>query len=217
MPLSPEQLAALRQEYSQRDLTRADLHPDPIEQFRAWLQEATEQEVLEPNAMALATVDGEGQPWTRTVLLKSVDARGFTFFTNYEGAKARQMEANPRVALTFWWGPLERQVNVTGTISRTSREEAERYFHSRPESSQLGAWASAQSAVVENREQLERQYAEVQSRFSEGQIPLPPFWGGYVVTPQTVEFWQGQRSRLHHRLRYTRAADGSWKIERLSP
>lgn len=217
MPLTPAQLAALRQEYSLKSLHREDLHPDPIEQFRAWLIEASEKEVLEPNAMTLATVDPEGQPWTRTVLLKGVDARGFTFFTNYEGAKGQHMAANPRVGLTFWWGPLERQVNITGTISRASREEAELYFHSRPETSQLGAWASAQSTVVEGREELERKFAEARSRFPEGQIPLPPFWGGYVVAPQTIEFWQGQRSRLHDRLRYTREANGSWKIERLSP
>src|SRR5690606_34843362 len=148
--------------------------------------------------------------------LKGVDERGFIFFTNYEGAKGRQMEANPRVALTFWWGPLERQVNISGTISLTSREESAAYFRSRPESSQLGAWASAQSTVVESREVLEEKFAEARSRFPEGEIPLPPFWGGYVVAPETVEFWQGQRSRLHDRLRYTRA-DGGWKIERLSP
>ncbi len=218
MPLSPDQLSALRQEYSSRSLHREDLSADPLEQFRVWLHEATERELLEPNAMILATVDGEGQPWTRTVLLKGLDERGFTFFTNYDGAKARQAEAHPQVALTFWWGALERQVNVTGTISRTSREESEAYFHSRPESSRHGAWASAQSSVVVNREQLERQFADARQRFPEGsEIPLPPFWGGYVVAPRTIEFWQGQRSRLHDRLRYTRTVEGSWTIERLSP
>jgi pyridoxamine 5'-phosphate oxidase len=217
MSLSPAQLAALRQEYSLRSLHRADLLADATEQFRAWLHEAHEKDLLEPNAMTLGTVDAEGQPWTRTVLLKGVDERGFVFFTNYEGAKGRHMAANPRVALTFWWGGLERQVNITGTISRTSREESESYFHSRPESSQLGAWASAQSTVVESRETLEQRFAEARSRFDEGEIPLPDFWGGYIVAPLTVEFWQGQRSRLHDRLRYTRAGTNGWTIERLSP
>ncbi len=215
--LSPAELAALRQDYSQRGLRRGELDADPIRQFNAWLAEATAQQLLEPNAMTLATVDAEGQPWSRTVLLKICDGRGFTFFTNYAGAKARQLTGNPRAALTFWWGALERQVNVTGTVTKVSREESEAYFHLRPASSQLGAWASAQSEVVANREQLERQFAEALAKYGETDIPLPPHWGGYRVAPQTIEFWQGRRSRLHDRLRYARQGDGAWRIERLSP
>jgi pyridoxamine 5'-phosphate oxidase len=215
--LTPLQLAALRQEYSERGLRRSDLDPDPVVQFNRWLGEAFAKELLEPNAMTLATVDAAGQPWSRTVLLKRCDERGFTFFTNYEGAKGRQLAANPRAALTFWWGALERQINVTGSITKTSREESEAYFHSRPTASQLGAWASEQSAIVSGRELLEKRFAEALEKFGESGVPLPPFWGGYRLRPETIEFWQGRRSRLHDRLRYTRQSDDAWTIERLSP
>ena len=215
--LTPAELAALRRDYAQRGLRRAELDPDPVAQFNAWLAEAHAQQIIEPNAMTLATVDAAGQPWTRTVLLKICDARGFTFFTNYEGAKARHLAANPRASLTFWWGALERQVNVTGTVEKTSREESDAYFHSRPASSQLGAWASAQSEVVAGRAQLEAQFAAAREKYGETEIPLPPHWGGYRLAPQTIEFWQGRRSRLHDRLRYSRQPGGAWKIERLAP
>jgi len=215
--LSPAELAALRQDYAQRGLRRSDLDSDPIKQFNAWLAEAVDHQLLEPNAMIVSSVDAAGQPWSRTILLKMCDERGFTFFTNYDGAKGRHFVANPRVALTFWWNALERQVNITGVVAKTSREEAEAYFHSRPESSQIGAWASAQSEVIADRAQLEQQFAKAQANYGAGEIPLPPHWGGYCVTPHTIEFWQGRRSRLHDRLRYTRQADGVWKIERLSP
>jgi pyridoxamine 5'-phosphate oxidase len=215
--LSPADLAALRLDYSQRGLRRSDLDPSPIKQFNLWLAEAVERQLLEPNAMTVASVDDEGQPWTRTILLKICDERGFTFFTNYDGAKGRHFAGNPRVAMTFWWGALERQVNITGVLEKTSAEESEAYFHSRPESSQIGAWASAQSEVIAHREQLEQQFSETLEKYAGGVIPLPPHWGGYRVTPRTIEFWQGRRSRLHDRLRYTRQADGTWKIERLSP
>jgi len=215
--LTSAELAALRQDYSQRGLHREELDPDPIGQFNAWLAEAHALQILEPNGMTLATVDAGGQPWTRTVLLKFCDARGFTFFTNFEGAKARQLAGNARAALTFWWGALERQVNVTGVVVKTSQEESDAYFHSRPVSSQIGAWASAQSEVVADREQLERQFAAVLEKYGGTEIPLPPHWGGYQLAPQTIEFWQGRRSRLHDRFRYARQPDGAWKIERLSP
>lgn len=215
--LTPEALAALRRDYSQRGLRRSELDPDPFTQFNLWLKEAHAQQLVEPNGMTLSTVDPGGQPWSRTVLLKICDARGFAFFTNYEAAKGRQLAANPRAALTFWWGALERQVNIAGTVSKVSREESEAYFHSRPIGSQLGAWASQQSAVVASREHLEQQFARTQERFGQEPIPLPPHWGGYRLVPHSIEFWQGRRNRLHDRFRYTLQQDRSWLIERLSP
>jgi pyridoxamine 5'-phosphate oxidase len=217
MPLTSEQLAALRLDYAARGLSRDDLDADPIAQFNHWLGEAIQQELVEPNAMILATVDDSGQPWTRTVLLKVCDQRGFAFFTNYESKKGRQLANNPRAALTIWWGALARQVNITGNVSKTSTEESRSYFQSRPVASQLGAWASRQSEVLANRAELERGFEEAKAKFGEASVPLPPHWGGYVVAPQFIEFWQGRRSRLHDRFRYARQADNSWKIDRLSP
>lgn len=216
MSLSPPDLAALRREYSLKGLHEKELVGDPIGQFSRWLIEAHTSEILEPNAVIVATVDDSGQPWTRTVLLKVCDARGFTFFTNYDGAKARQIAHEGRVAMTFLWTALERQVNVTGTATKTSREESAEYWKSRPRKSQLGAWASHQSQVLEDRAQLERQHAKAEARFAGSEVPLPPEWGGYTVKPDTVEFWQGAASRLHDRLRYLRVGDG-WKVARLSP
>ena len=215
--LDAAQLAALRQEYSERGLRRAELDPDPVAQFNRWLADAVRERIPEPNAVTLSTVDADGQPWSRTVLLKVCDARGFAFFTNYESAKGRQIAANPRAALTFLWVSLERQVNVAGTLTQTSREESEQYFQTRPPDSRLGAWASQQSSVIAGRAQLEKQFDEARAKFGETEIPLPPHWGGYTLTPHTIEFWQGRRSRLHDRFRYTRGRDGAWKIERLSP
>ncbi len=215
--LTPEQLAALREDYSQRGLRRSELDPDPIVQFNTWLADALRQQVPEPNAMVLGTVDPAGQPWSRTVLLKICDSNGFAFFTNYESAKAQQIAANSRAALTFLWLPLERQVNITGTITKTSPKVSEDYFHTRPANSRLGAWASVQSALIADRAELERQFEATRAKYADEKIPLPPHWGGYVLAPKTIEFWQGRRSRLHDRLRYSRLPDGAWKIERLSP
>jgi len=218
MPLSPTELAALRQDYSERGLRRGELDADPIVQFNRWLHEAAEKQLVEPNAMVLSTVDDAGQPWSRTVLLKICDPRGFVFFTNYAGAKGHHLDANPRAALTFWWGALERQVNISGTVTKVSREESDAYFHARPVTSQLGAWASEQSSVVTGREFLEERFRAAAEKFEGVEVPLPDFWGGYLLRPATIEFWQGRRSRLHDRLRYTRQADdGLWLVERLSP
>jgi pyridoxamine 5'-phosphate oxidase len=215
--MTPLPLADLRRDYTARGLYRADLAADPISQFREWMGVAQANGLPEPNAMTIATVDEQGQPWTRTVLLKACDERGFTFFTNYDGSKGRHLEREPRAALTFWWAALERQVNVTGSVVRTSREESEAYFQSRPVASRLGAWASRQSEVVSGRSQLEQQLEEARARFGEQEVTTPPFWGGFTLRPQTVEFWQGRTSRLHDRLRYVRNGEGGWSIERLSP
>ncbi|MGV3756554.1 MAG: pyridoxamine 5'-phosphate oxidase [Verrucomicrobiota bacterium] len=212
MPISD-----LRREYSLGSLRRKDLLPDPIGQFRAWFDAATAAGILEPNAMTLSTVTSEGKPSARIVLLKAVDARGFSFFTNYESRKGRELAANPHAALTFLWKEMERQVRVEGTVTKVSAEESEAYFHSRPRNSRLGAWGSNQSEVIANREVLEKNMAEFQARYPGENVPLPPNWGGYMVKPESVEFWQGQRSRLHDRLVYRRQADGSWLVERLAP
>ena len=217
MPLTPAELAALRQDYAQRGLRRVELDPDPIRQFQTWLDATLAHDLSEPNAMILATVDAAGQPWSRTVLLKICDARGFTFFTNYDGAKARHLAHEPRAALTFLWTPLERQIHITGSVEKTAPAESDAYFQSRPVASRLSAWASPQSEVLENRDLLERRFAEARARFGEENIPRPENWGGYRLTPQTIEFWQGRRSRLHDRFRYTRTAGSDWKIERLAP
>jgi pyridoxamine 5'-phosphate oxidase len=217
MPLTPLELARLREDYAQRGLRRSELDADPFRQFEAWLGEAFAQGVLEPNAMTLSTVDSAGQPWARAVLLKVCDASGFTFFTSYTGAKARHLAREPRCALTFWWGALERQVNIAGTAAKTSPEESDRYFALRPLEARLGAWASSQSEVLPGRAALEASYEQARVRFSDGEVPRPEQWGGYRVVPATIEFWQGRRSRLHDRFRYTRGPEGGWMIERLAP
>lgn len=197
-------------------LDAADLDPDPFKQFDTWFQQALGAGLTEPTAMTLATASRDGRPSARTVLLKGFDPRGFIFYTNHGSRKARELEENPHAALVLHWAPLERQVCITGTVSRASRDEAEAYFRTRPRASQLGAWASRQSEVVESREELERQMAELEARFRDREVPLPPFWGGFRLAPQTLEFWQGRAGRLHDRLRYRRDG-GRWVIERLSP
>ena len=209
-------IANLREEYGLRGLLESELDPDPLRQFQKWLEEALAQNLLEPNAMTLATVDVTGQPWSRTVLLKGCDARGFSFYTNYEGAKGRHLAHEPRCALTFRWGELERQVNVTGRVEKVSRAETDEYFQKRPLASKLGAWASRQSDVLADRAALEKSFEEAKTRFGENP-PAPEHWGGYVVRPATIEFWQGRQSRLHDRLRYTRLPGDTWKIQRLAP
>jgi pyridoxamine 5'-phosphate oxidase len=214
---SPLDLAALRHDYEAHGLRRADLDPDPIKQFEKWFGEAAAADIRDVNAMSLATATEDGIPFVRIVLLKAVSERGFVFFTNYQSDKGKQIEENPRAALNIFWAQLERQIRISGPVEKTSREESEEYFHARPVGSQLGAWASAQSEVIEHRAMLEAELAAVTKRFAGGTIPLPPHWGGYRVVPEMIEFWQGRTNRLHDRFRYVRQRDGGWLIERLSP
>lgn len=210
-------LADLRKEYSLAGLTEKDLARDPFRQFDKWFQEAEGAKIPEPNAMTLATATRDGRPSARTVLLKGVDGRGFVFYSNYESRKGRELEANARATLLFPWIVMERQVIVEGPVTKVSREESEAYFHSRPLASQLSAWASAQSTIVSGRKVLEDAMKELEKKYAGRSVPLPPQWGGFRVVPETVEFWQGRRSRLHDRLRYRREADGGWVVERLAP
>jgi pyridoxamine 5'-phosphate oxidase len=235
-------IADLRREYRLSTLDRSDLAPDPIDQFQKWFGEAAgfggarggrlrkfaialykafhgliTGNSIEPNAMALATADIGGHPSVRTVLLKGVDARGFTFFTNYQSRKGRELDANAWGALAFYWPHVERQVCVSGPVTQLSREESERYFRSRPLGSRLAAWASDQSAVIPDRAALEARWRQIEEQFQGKDIPLPPFWGGYLLSPHNIEFWQGRPSRLHDRFRYTRTGDKDWKLDRLAP
>jgi pyridoxamine 5'-phosphate oxidase len=209
-------IASLRREYAAARLDEAEVDRDPIRQFARWFEEARQAELLEPNAMTLATASADGSPSARIVLLRSADERGFAFFTDYRSRKGRELEANPRAALVFYWGELERQVRVSGTVSRVSRDENEAYFLSRPRGSRLGAWTSHQSTVIEARADLEERLEAMAARFDGGDVPLPPHWGGFRVRPDAIEFWQGRENRLHDRVRYLREA-GAWKVERLSP
>lgn len=209
-------IANIRYDYQLKGLLETDLDPDPLKQFRLWFEDVREAGITEANAMLLSTVS-EGRPTGRIVLLKDLDERGFSFFTNYDSKKGREMGANPQVALTFFWKELERQVRIEGKIEKTSETESSEYFAVRPRGSQIGAWASDQSDVIPDREFLEEKTRALEARFEGKQVPRPPHWGGYRVVPDYVEFWQGRPSRLHDRLAYTKQPDGSWKIERLSP
>jgi pyridoxamine 5'-phosphate oxidase len=210
-------IADLRREYSLAGLTKKDLDPDPIQQFRTWFAQALAANLAEPNAMVLATVSAAGQPSTRIVLLKAIDERGFSFFTNYESRKGRELAENPGASATFPWIELERQVCVIGTVTKLSRAEAERYFKSRPRGSRLGACVSRQSEVISGRAILEERMRQLEAEHPGDDIPMPASWGGYLLVPGEIEFWQGRPNRLHDRLRYAKQPDGRWNIERLAP
>lgn len=208
----------LRQQYSQQGLSLSDLDPNPLHQFDTWYRQAAESGIFEPSAMSLATIDSEGQPSLRTVLLKTFDENGFVFYTNYGSRKAREIATNPQVSLLFAWVPLARQVKITGTAEKVSAAESLKYFVTRSRGSQIGAWASAQSELVNSRSMLESRFEEMKEKFANGKVPLPDFWGGYRVVPDTIEFWQGRDDRLHDRFVYSRAAaDDKWQIARFAP
>ncbi|HPA17648.1 MAG TPA: pyridoxamine 5'-phosphate oxidase [Verrucomicrobiae bacterium] len=210
-------VSELRKNYTKGGLRRTDLDDDPLRQFEKWFGEAMASGIPEPNAMSLATATAGGAPSLRTVLLKSYDARGLVFYTSYESRKAREIAENPRVALMFPWVTLERQIVITGTATKISAAESLKYFVSRPRGNQLGAWVSHQSHVISSRQILLAKLDEMKRKFASGQIPLPPAWGGYRVTPDRIEFWQGGEDRLHDRFLYALQPDGSWAIERLAP
>lgn len=198
-------------------LDEEDLGPDPISEVARWLAQAVAAGIPNAEAAALATATGDGYPSARFVLVRGIDERGFAFYTNTESRKGRELAENPRAALALYWADLGRQVRVTGQVEPVSREEAEAYFRSRPAGNRLAAWASSQSEVIPSREYLEARYAEAAARYPGGDVPLPPFWGGYRVVPAEIELWEHEGSRLHDRLRYTRLPDGGWLRERLSP
>ena len=205
----------MRESYESSYLLEEDCHPNPFHQFDKWFHHAVESKITEPNAMTLATVGADGQPSARIVLLKSFNQDGFVFYTNYESKKGRHLEDNHKAAILFWWE--QRQVRIEGIVKKTDRVSAEQYFHSRPKDSQIGAMVSRQSEVLEHRSELDKKYEETAKIFMDKEVPLPDSWGGYVLIPVLFEFWQGRISRLHDRIQYTRIAEETWKIERLSP
>jgi pyridoxamine 5'-phosphate oxidase len=212
-----QDISTIRKEYSQRTLDETIALKDPIKLFNQWFEEATQSNATEVNAMTLATVSHKGLPSSRIVLLKEIANNGFVFYTNYQSKKGKEMEANPAVALNFFWPELERQVQIQGLVEKVSKKESDDYFHSRPKSSQIGAWASPQSTVIANRGLLEKREKELQEKYkNEELLPKPEQWGGYVVMPFSMEFWQGRPSRLHDRILYT-LKDGKWTINRLAP
>ncbi|PLZ91418.1 pyridoxamine 5'-phosphate oxidase [Fischerella thermalis CCMEE 5201] len=210
-------VADLRKDYTLQDLNETDVAPNPFIQFQKWFDEALLAQLLEPNAMTVATATTDGKPSARMVLLKDFDERGFVFFTNYNSHKGQELAENPQAALVFWWAELERQVRICGRVEKVSENDSDRYFQSRPFNSRLGAWASNQSEVIESRIILEQRLQELKAKYENQDIPRPPYWGGLRVIPTEIEFWQGRSSRLHDRILYTRLDDGDWKIQRLSP
>lgn len=216
MKKTSEYIYDLRNDYGIENLESGNVEKDPFDQFEAWMKEAIARDVFEPHAMVLSTATKTGKPSSRVVLLRGFGPEGFTFFTNYESRKGMEISENPQISLLFFWAKLERQIRIEGVVSKTSREHSTDYFASRPRDSRLGAWASAQSRVIESRRELEANFADIEKEFAGKEIECPDFWGGYIVKPETFEFWQGRENRLHDRLRYTKQQN-IWKIERLSP
>jgi pyridoxamine 5'-phosphate oxidase len=210
-------IASIRKDYTKQTLTEAEVYADPFLQFTKWWNQAVESNIDEVNALTLATASSDGIPSARIVLLKGYDDTGFVFYTNYESYKAQQIAENPRACLLFFWKELERQIRITGVIEKVSDKENDEYFFSRPEGSMIGAWASPQSHVIKNREWLEEKVAEITAQFAGKEMKRPQHWGGYRIKPVDFEFWQGRSNRLHDRIQYTMAKDGSWLIERLAP
>ncbi|MEB3292516.1 MAG: pyridoxamine 5'-phosphate oxidase [Synechococcales bacterium] len=209
-------IADLRRDYTLQSLLETDVDPSPIVQFQCWFAQAVTAQVPEPNAMTLATASPEGFPAARIVLLKDVDDRGFTFFTNYNSDKGKELDRNPQAALVFLWHELERQVRIQGQVERVNSQDSDRYFYSRPHNSRLGAWASNQSEVIPDRQILDQRLAALQVEYANKEVPRPEYWGGFRVIPRLIEFWQGRSSRLHDRIRY-QFQDEVWRIDRLSP
>ena len=210
-------IAGIRKDYQMQSLLETGVADDPFVQFDSWWDDAVKSELNEINAMTLATASATGMPSARIVLLKSVSEAGFVFFTNYNSQKGKELLENPRACLVFFWKELERQIRITGSVEKVSAEESDEYFNSRPEGSRIGAWASPQSSVIESREIIEINLANYARQFAKGEIARPPHWGGYIVIPSVIEFWQGRPNRLHDRIQYSKITDGSWKIERLAP
>lgn len=210
-------IAGIRKDYQMQSLLETGVADDPFVQFDSWWDDAVKSELNEINAMTLATASATGMPSARIVLLKSVSEAGFVFFTNYNSQKGKELLENPRACLVFFWKELERQIRITGMVQKVSVEESDEYFNSRPEGSRIGAWASPQSSVIESREIIEINIANYARQFAKGEIARPPHWGGYIVIPAVIEFWQGRPNRLHDRIQYSKITDGSWKIERLAP
>jgi pyridoxamine 5'-phosphate oxidase len=209
-------IADLRKDYTLKGMQETDIDPNPFGQFQQWFDKAREAQLIEPNAMTLATTTN-GKPSARIVLLKDFDTRGFVFYTNYNSYKGQDLSENPQASLVFWWAELERQVRICGRVEKVSENESDEYFYSRPLNSRLGAWASNQSEIICDRDVLEQRFQELQNKYKDGNVPRPQHWGGFRVIPTEIEFWQGRSSRLHDRLRYHQLDNGSWKIERLSP
>jgi pyridoxamine 5'-phosphate oxidase len=210
-------IADLRKEYSSKNLLETDIEQNPINQFDKWWHEAINSQIDEVNAMTLATASGDGMPSARIMLLKGFDNNGFVFFTNYKSYKAMHLQENPKACLVFFWKELERQVRITGLVKRVPEKESDEYFLSRPVGSQVGAWTSNQSQVIESRQWLEDRYVKLTEEFKHKELKRPAHWGGYLVTPVIIEFWQGRPGRLHDRIQYTLENDGTWTVERLSP